>query len=119
MGRKERPAARALSPVLNTDAVARFDYYPNSGGPGYLLDCQADLLSHFDTRFVVPLIPLDEAPVPAGRLNPVFDIGGVRHSMVTQFAATVPTRLLGPASGSLDTNDYAISNALDMLMTGF
>ena len=50
--------------------MARFDVHANPSGPGYLLDCQADLLSHLTTRFVVPLLPLDAAPKPAARLNP-------------------------------------------------
>jgi toxin CcdB len=99
--------------------VARFDYYSHSDGLGYLLDCQSDLLSHFDTRFVVPLLPLDEAPIPAGRLNPLIEIDSVVHSMVTQFAGSVPVRMLGQTRGSLVEKEYEISNALDMLMTGF
>jgi hypothetical protein len=29
---------------------------------GYVLDCQADLLSDLNTRFVVPLLPESKAP---------------------------------------------------------
>lgn len=53
--------------------MAKFDVYARPNGAGYLLDCQADLLSDLSTRFVIPLLPLDEAPTPAARLNPVFD----------------------------------------------
>jgi toxin CcdB len=98
--------------------MARFDYHANRDGLGYLLDCQADLLSHFDTRFVVPLIPVDQAPVPGGRLNPLFKIDGTLHSMVTQFAGSVPLQMLGRIEGSLEEEDFKISNALDMLLTG-
>lgn len=34
--------------------MARFDVYKNAGGSGYLLDVQADLLNHLNTRIVVP-----------------------------------------------------------------
>jgi toxin CcdB len=37
-------------------------------------------------RFVAPLLPLNEAPRPAARLNPVFTIEDQPHVMVTQFS---------------------------------
>ena len=54
--------------------MAKYDVYPNPGGGGLLLDVQADLLDGLNARAVVPLIPLQAAPVPAKRLNPVFQI---------------------------------------------
>ncbi|MFN3591725.1 MAG: CcdB family protein, partial [Thermaurantiacus sp.] len=76
--------------------MARLDVHVRAdGAPGYLLDCQADLLSHLNTRLVVPLLPLDAAPKPADRLNPVFDIAGTAHVMVTQFAAAVLAKEMG------------------------
>ena len=33
--------------------MARFDVYRNSAGEGFLLEVQADLLSHLNTRVVV------------------------------------------------------------------
>ena len=41
----------------------------------------------FNTRVVVPLLPLEDAPKPAATLNPLFDIDGVEHVMVTQYMA--------------------------------
>ena len=41
-------------------------------GPGYLMDVQADMLNRLNTRVVVPLLPLSEAPKPAKVLNPQF-----------------------------------------------
>ena len=55
--------------------MARFEVFANPGGAGYVLDVQADVLSELNTRIVVPLLPLTQAPVPADRLNPVFNIG--------------------------------------------
>lgn len=83
-----------------------------------LLDCQADLLSHLNTRFVAPLLPSDHAPMPARRFNPVFDIAGARHVMVTQFAAAIELRELGPVVASLTDERREIMNALDVLLTG-
>lgn len=99
--------------------MAKFDVYPFPHGRGYLLDCQADLLSDLNTRLVVPLLPTDDAPKPAARLNSVFDISGEPHVMVTQFAAAVPASELKARSLSLAEHDLAIGNALDMLITGF
>ncbi len=58
--------------------MARFDVYPYQGGQGLLLDVQADLLEHLNTRVVVPLLPMDLTPKPARRLNPVFEINGMK-----------------------------------------
>ncbi len=98
--------------------MARFDLYLRPMG-GFFLDCQADLLGSFSTRLIVPLLPLDQAPRPAARLNPVFDIGGRKLAMVTQFAAAVPIRELGRPVGSLSAEQDAIGTALDMLISGF
>jgi toxin CcdB len=99
--------------------MARCDVYTRKDGPGFLLDCQADLLSGLNTRFVALLLPEAQAPKPAARLNPVFEIGGERVVMVTQFAAAVPVRELGEAVGSLVEREEDIVAALDMLISGF
>lgn len=54
--------------------MARFEVFANPAGPGYLLDVQADVLDGLTTCVVVPLLPLAQAPRPAGHLNP-----GVRY----------------------------------------
>lgn len=100
--------------------MARFDVHSRPDGrPGFLLDCQADLLGDLNTRFVVPLLPEAEAPRPASRLNPLFEIGGKRVVMVTQFAAAIPARELGERAGSLAERQDDVLNALDMLISGF
>lgn len=99
--------------------MARLDVYARRGEPGYLLDCQADLLSQLTSRFVVPLLPPQQAPHPAERLNPTFEVAGAPMIMVTQFAAAVPVRELGELTTSLDDQHIMIMNALDMLLTGY
>jgi toxin CcdB len=99
--------------------VARFDLYRNPDGKGYLLDLQSDLIGGLNTRVVAPLIPLADAPRPARRLNPVFDIADGQLVMATQFMAAVPTRELRERIGSLADQHDAIMNALDMIFTGF
>lgn len=99
--------------------MARLDVYRPQGSSGYLLDCQADVLSDLNTRFVVPLLPPSEAPVAGARLNPSFEIAGEQVIMVTQFAASVETRLLGEPVQHLRREHTTVMNALDMLLTGY
>ena len=99
--------------------MARFDVHARrDGGGGYLLDVQADLLSGLNTRLVVPLLPLDQAPAPAARLNPLFDIAGQRHVMVTQFAAAVHVSELGERVITFAQAHETVTAALDLLITG-
>lgn len=99
--------------------MARFDLHVSPGDPAhYVLDVQADLLDMLNTRVVVPLLPQETAPPPAALLNPVFEIGGGNFVMMTQFIAAVPLRALGEAVGSLQEQDYTITRALDVLLSG-
>lgn len=98
--------------------MPRFDVYPNPDGAGYLLDIQADLLDGLNTRVVVPLMPVNAAPIPARRLNPVFDIRSERYVMVTQFLSAVLASTLKTPAASLAQHDTEITGALDMLLTG-
>src|SRR6218665_4122556 len=68
---KRHPLCR-ISPIL----MARFDVHPGARGRGYLLDCQADVLSHLETRVVVPLLPATGLPT-ASRIHPVFAVAGL------------------------------------------
>nr|CRY94167.1 hypothetical protein [uncultured prokaryote] len=99
--------------------MARFDVYARPGGAGYVLDVQADILNGLNTRIVVPLLPLSEAPMPAKRLNPVFEIEAEPHVMVTQFLAAVPRTLLRSPVANLGEQDSEIMAALDMVLVGF
>jgi len=99
--------------------MARFDVYAEPDGSGFLLDCQADLLKVLSTRFMVPLMPRQVAPIAGARLNPIFQVEGVEVAMVTQFAGAVPVRELGDRILSLDAEHIKIMNALDMLITGY
>lgn len=98
--------------------MARFDVHKLKNSDIYVLDCQTDLLSNIDSRFVVPLIAAEKLPVAAKQLNPVFTIGGNSYIMLTQSAAAVSIRELGQVVISLAQNDREILNALDFLITG-
>ena len=80
--------------------MARYDLYAAPDGKGWLLDVQADLLDHLNTRVVVPVLPLVRAPKPARRLNPVVVIEGMECVMLTQFLGVMPVRELGRRVGS-------------------
>lgn len=99
--------------------MARFGVYKHPDGEGYLLNVQADLLSHFNTRVVVPLLPLNRAPAPARILNPVFDLDRNPHVMATQFLAAVPESLLKTSLSSQAHHRDEITAALDLLFRGF
>jgi toxin CcdB len=98
--------------------MARFDVHPGARGKGYLLDCQADVLDHLETRVVVPLMPAAGLPV-ATRLNPVFEVGGARLVMGTQLIFAIPAQHLQGCVASLAGEHIEITNALDMLLTGY
>ncbi|MDR2187469.1 MAG: CcdB family protein [Azonexus sp.] len=99
--------------------MPRFSVYPNSSGQGYLLDVQADTLSHFNTRMVIPLLPLAKAPKPAAILNPLFDINGTSYSMVTQYMAAIPLKALKNMTCSVADRRAEIVAAIDFLFHGF
>lgn len=100
--------------------MARFDVYARpDGAAGYVLDVQSDVLSGLNTRIVVPLLRVADAPIPAKRLNPVFEIGTEPHVMVTQFMAAIPRALLRNPVTTLDDRDSEIMAALDMVLVGF
>ena len=97
--------------------MARFDVF-QAEGRTYLLDCQSDVLSHFKTRFVVPLLPAEGA-LAASRLHPIFQVNGDKFVMVTQLASAVPLSELGGRVSNLAEEQTSIMNALDMLITGY
>lgn len=99
--------------------MPRFGVYKNPEGEGYLLDIQADLLAHLNTRVVVPLLPLEIAPKPAGTLNPLFDVAGASVVMATQFMAAVPAALLKTPLCDLGIRRDEITAAVDFQFQGF
>ncbi len=98
--------------------MAQFDVY-RTKSKVLVLDCQADLLDHLDTRFVVPLILANITPAAMPRLTPVFDIDGESYIMATQFAASFAKRELGRPMANLDSERERVLAAIDMLTSGF
>lgn len=83
-----------------------------------LVDCQSDAFGYLDTRLVAPLTPVAHAPERRARLNPMFELEGEPHVMLTQFASAVHTRELGMPVTNLADHRFEIIGALDMLLTG-
>ena len=98
--------------------MAQFDLFWTTEGE-LVIDCQADLLSVYNTRIVVPLLELHPSLPAMSRLNPRFKIDGRERQMMTEFLAAVPVRSLKSSAGSLRNEEYTIKAALDMLMSGF
>jgi toxin CcdB len=98
--------------------VAQFDVHQLKSGRGLVIDCQSDLLSDLNSRFVVPLMREQDAPRPAQRLNPIFSVADRQHVMLTQFAAAVQRNELGDRVQSLRDRAFEITGALDVLLSG-
>lgn len=101
--------------------MARFEVFaaPAQSGAAWLLDVQANLLEDLATRIVVPLMPLSASLKPVRQLNPVFEIEGQDCMMLTQALASIPARELKRPVTSLAARQDEITQALDLLLTGF
>ena len=103
--------------------MARFDVYASPmpdehEHTPFWVDVQADHLSQLATRVVVPLVRVDVEPRPAERLNPCFDVEGLRVFADTANLGTFPKRWLRAPVASLRDERLALENALDFLLTG-
>ena len=98
--------------------MARFDVYRTADG-AVVVDCQADLLQHLKTRFVIPLLPPVLEPPVTEKLNPSFLIEDELYVLFPQFAASVRISELKEVIASLADNDAEIIGAIDMLVSGF
>lgn len=98
--------------------MARLDLHRNLERGGYLLDVQADIMRGLNSRMVIPVLALDQAPPPAGRLNPLLTVDGTPHSLVTQYMSAVSIKLLGDVVASFQNRDTEIIAAIDLLISG-
>lgn len=97
--------------------MARFDVLELVTGRHLVVDCQSNLLDHLNTRFVVPLLPVDRVPSAIARLNPTFKIEGKELLMTTQLATSVPVKSIRRVVLSLGEGDHIIMRALDALIS--
>jgi toxin CcdB len=94
-------------------------YRMPKGGRGYLVDVQADRLSHFRFRVVVPLLPAEVTPPELPRLNPRIQDMGESFVFAPNAIATVPVSELGRQVGDLADCQDAFAIALEVLLKGF
>lgn len=97
--------------------MARFDVYEVEAGKRLVIDCQSDFLDHFNTRFVVPLLPAKQVPPGLERLNPSFEIDRKTLVMATHLATSIPVKAIKRTVTTLRDSDQAIMRALDTLIS--
>ncbi|RYY27958.1 MAG: plasmid maintenance protein CcdB [Sphingomonadales bacterium] len=98
--------------------MAKYDVHRASDG-AMLLDCQSDMLTHLSTRLVVPLVSPGDGIQIDNRLTPLLDVAGSEMLMLTHLASAVPANALGRPVATVANQEYVVSNALDVLITGF
>ncbi len=103
--------------------MAQFDIYANPNPDTqqqvpYLLDIQAELLSHFNTRVVAPLYHKGNISNLLHRLNPTLSIHGEVFILSISELAAVPVVYLGEAVANAHGDREDIIAAIDMLITG-
>jgi len=106
--------------------VRQFDVVKNAnpatrGIYPYVLILQSDLLSTLVSRVVAPLVPVATLPRGgASGLNPVMEIPGGEHVLLTQQMSGVPlSSLKGPAVCNLAGKRDEILAAIDRVFVGF
>jgi toxin CcdB len=97
--------------------MARFDVYELTGNRGWVVDCQSDLLSHFNSRFVVPLLPASKAGPSIPRLTPTFQIDGKTMVMATHLAVSIPVKVIMRTVSSLKPESDQVIGAIDALIS--
>jgi toxin CcdB len=98
--------------------MARFDVYEIPSTGGLAVDVQADLLGHLKTRVVVPLVDGPEGDWSMPRLTPKIVFDGKHWTLGTPFIIGVPIRELAGPIGSVADQEYPISLAIDLVLTG-
>lgn len=83
----------------------------------FVIELQSDLLVSLDVCVIAPLRRL-ELVTPIRRLNPVFDVQGINVVLVPTEIVGIRRNLLGRPVGSLAAEHYAITAALDLMLTG-
>ena len=103
--------------------MSQFDIYQNPNPASkkkfpYLIDVQANLLSHLSTRIVIPLMLSSKIKHPIKHLMPHFSIEEISVTLITSELTTVSTRILNKKIDSLQHKRNEIIAAIDFLFTG-
>ncbi len=102
--------------------MAQYDVYRNADAETakefpYLVDVQADLLRHLDTRLVVPLGWPSKNFLPVLRLTPQVEVQGERLLFLVNHTVSIPRVVLGPLVDSLKRDRVELLGAIDFLLT--
>jgi toxin CcdB len=103
--------------------MAQYDVHRNADdetAPNfpYIVDMQADLLRHLETRLVVPLGRASPRIQSLTRLTPRVEVDGEPLLFLVNHTVSVPRSILGPIVGSVAENGVDLLNAIDFLLTG-
>lgn len=99
--------------------MSQHDVYRPGGTDALVVDCQSDMLAYLPTRFVVALLPTNEAPLPAARFNPIISFEKRDYQLAPQYAASLSVAELGERIGSLADEHFRILTAIDFLVGGY
>ncbi|TCK33569.1 toxin CcdB [Paraburkholderia sp. BL8N3] len=107
--------------------MARFDLYSNPSARSkanspYLVDVQSDHLGDLVSRVVIPLTRVAGNYTPskvAQDLSPLFDIEDEQFVLETPLLGAIKTSDLGPAVGTLRSEQDRIIAALDRLFGAY
>ena len=85
----------------------------------YVIELQVDLLDDLPTRVVAPLVPVAIFRGAIPHLNPILEVDGIPHVLLTQQLAAIPRRALAaPPVSNAENARYEIIAAVDFLVTG-
>jgi toxin CcdB len=102
--------------------MARFDVYRYRNAASQLVvDVQANLLQHLETRFVIPLAPRSTTrKEELQRLKPTITVATAQYVLLTTEMGAVSTTRLGERVANVEAaHGYDITAALDFLFQGF
>ena len=102
--------------------MTQFTAYRNSRTSSarvpYLLDVQSDLV-HTGSRLVVPLVREGDYGPLYSRLNPKFEVEGIKLVAAVPDLAAIDERQLREEVANLSMHRQVLLNALDFLFTGY
>ena len=99
--------------------MSRFQLYAGEGAAGYVIDLQSDFLNRYNTRIVAPVISEADYDGTAAGLNPVIDVGGQPHVVMTHLLAAVPAGALRKTVADYSSEGDRFTRALDLLFQGY
>lgn len=104
--------------------MTQFDVLPNPvpqtrGLYPFVVILQADTVPTNDELVLAFLSPRQRYPATPGRLNPVVDVGGEPHVLLTQSITNLRKAHLRRPVGTVASDRDKITAALDFLFFGF